>query len=381
MEAQSKEFGDLAAATVAAQRKGLAALKADTDDTLAGALSAGGLLAAAALLAGLLSAWVVGRGITRPVRAMTAIMSRLASGDTAITVPALRHRDEVGAMARAVEVFREAAIAKRRMEEEQAQAEEAQRAQEAEQRRHEAAILAEVAQVTRDAAAGKLDERIDLADKDGFFRQLCESLNALLTQTGAALAEVEAALGALAAGDLSHRISSRREGVFGRLGENVNATVQHLCEVVARIDQGSAHILTAAREVAGGSTDLSERTERQAANLQETAAAMEELAATVHGNAETVHNATTLAGQARILAASGGDKAGQAVAWMEKIATSSQRIEDIIALLDDVTFQTNLLSLNASVEAARAGQAGAGFAVVAQEVRSLAQRSAAASRE
>jgi methyl-accepting chemotaxis protein len=140
-------------------------------------------------------------------------------------------------------------------------------------------------------------------------------------------------------------------------------------------------VATASSQIANGNADLSGRTERQAANLQQTAAALLQLAGSVHANAQTAKQADGLALSAGEVALRGGQLVGEAVRTMAEIQTSSARMADIIGTIDGIAFQTNILALNAAVEAARAGEQGRGFAVVASEVRTLAGRSAAAARE
>jgi methyl-accepting chemotaxis protein len=334
-----------------------------------------------ALLLGLLFAWLIARGISIPVVDMTAAMSRLAAGDNEVTVPALGNRDEIGEMAKAVQVFKQNAIDKLRMEAEQRAKEEAERKADEEQRAREAAIVAEVAEVAKAASTGDLDRRIDLAGKDGFLLTLCDGINSLLAMTNTALTDVASVLGAVAEGDLTKRVTNSYEGVFNRLKSDVNATAAKLLEIVTNINKASSQISNSAAEVAAGSVDLSERSEQQASSLEETAASMEELAATVRQNSTNAQQANQLAAGARETAAGGGQVVADAVAAMGRIEASSQKIEDIVGMIDEIAFQTNLLALNAAVEAARAGDAGKGFAVVAQEVRNLAQRSAQASKE
>uniref|UniRef100_UPI0026F0C354 methyl-accepting chemotaxis protein n=1 Tax=Phenylobacterium aquaticum TaxID=1763816 RepID=UPI0026F0C354 len=136
-----------------------------------------------------------------------------------------------------------------------------------------------------------------------------------------------------------------------------------------------------AGEISHASDDLSKRTERQAATLEETAAAVEEITATVKKAAEGARSAHTAVADTKVDAERGGAVAHQAISAMSEIEASSSQIGEIIGVIDEIAFQTNLLALNAGVEAARAGDAGKGFAVVASEVRALAQRSAEAAKE
>ena len=136
-----------------------------------------------------------------------------------------------------------------------------------------------------------------------------------------------------------------------------------------------------AGRIDSGNNDLSQRTETQAAALEETASSMEEISATVSDNAANTQHADSLANSARERAEKGDVVVGQAITAMNDISAASSKISEIIGVIDELAFQTNLLALNASVEAARAGEQGRGFAVVADEVRNLAGRSATAARE
>jgi len=245
----------------------------------------------------------------------------------------------------------------------------------------ELAIETEISTMVEAAVRGDFSQRIDVAGKAGFFKLVSEGINRLAGNVAGVADELAAALESLSQGDLSRRIDKQYEGVFHRLKEDFNATIEKLSEIVRRINAASEAIGTASREVAAGSLDLAERTEQQASNLEETAASMEQLAATVRSNADNAQQVNAFAADARAAAEKGGQVAASAEDAMRRIEESSRKISDIIGVIDEIAFQTNLLALNAAVEAARAGDAGRGFAVVAQEVRNLAQRSAQASKE
>ncbi|HWU69263.1 MAG TPA: methyl-accepting chemotaxis protein [Stenotrophobium sp.] len=197
-----------------------------------------------------------------------------------------------------------------------------------------------------------------------------------------AVEESQAVVMAAKNGDLTERIQTEgKDGSIKDLCEGINTIVESMEGLVGRIKVSSDTINTAAREIAAGNTDLSQRTEEQASSLEETASSMEELTSTVKQNAENAKQANQLAIGASDIAVKGGKVVGEVVTTMSAINESSRKISDIIGVIDGIAFQTNILALNAAVEAARAGEQGRGFAVVAAEVRSLAQRSAGAAKE
>ncbi|MCD0277860.1 HAMP domain-containing protein [Xanthomonas melonis] len=243
------------------------------------------------------------------------------------------------------------------------------------------AMNSQIKLLVQAAANGDFGVRGDTQRFEYDFRAMVEGLNQLMATADANLGALSTVLQAIAAGDLNVRMHGDFHGVFARMRDDANATVTQLADIVGRIQRSTDAINDAASEIAAGNQDLSQRTEQQAANLEETAASMEELTSTVRNNAEHARRANQLVVDAATVAAQGGEMVGQVVGTMAGIQAASRKIADIIGVIDGIAFQTNILALNAAVEAARAGEQGRGFAVVASEVRTLAQRSAGAAKE
>ena len=189
------------------------------------------------------------------------------------------------------------------------------------------------------------------------------------------------ALSAMADGDLSYRIGDDFPKAYAALREDFNRALAAMDQALGDILGNAVSMQSGVNEISRASEDLSRRTERQAASLEETASALDKITVTIRQTAENAQAADAVVSQTRLQAETGGGVVQRAISAMGEIEKSSDQIGQIIGVIDEIAFQTNLLALNAGVEAARAGEAGRGFAVVASEVRALAQRSADSARE
>ncbi len=280
--------------------------------------------------------------ITAPVNRLREMMGRLAHGELQAAIEGAERRDEIGGMARAVQVFKEAGLEKLRLEE-------AARV---------AAVQAEAERARNEA------ERAEAARQQQF---VVDSVATGLEQ--------------LSSGDLLFRLTENFSADYEKLRGDFNAAMENLQGTMQAIATNTQGVRSGAEEITQASDDLSRRTEQQAASLEETAAALDQITATVRRTAEVANEARDLVSTSKTDAERSGDVVRQTVGAMDGIETSSKQIANIIGVIDEIAFQTNLLALNAGVEAARAGDAGRGFAVVATEVRALAQRSADAAKE
>ncbi|MBU6395399.1 MAG: HAMP domain-containing protein [Sphingomonadales bacterium] len=254
--------------------------------------------------------------VVSPLVETASTMQRMADGDTGVVIEGTERTDEIGQVARAIQVFREA-----------------------EEWRQQAAVA----------------------------------------QT-AVVEALSAGLARLAAKDLEHQLTTPFPPAYETLRENYNAAVSSLAEALRIVRIGTAGVQGSIAEIGAAAHDLALRNEAQAARIAETARAMDAVTGIVHETATGAQAVSSTITQADREAGEGGEVVRRAIEAMAAIEHSAQEIGQIISVIDGIAFQTNLLALNAGVEAARAGEAGKGFAVVATEVRALAQRSADAAQ-
>lgn len=290
---------------------------------------------------GLLGILISG-SITRPLAGFRSSMETISDGELNEEVYGRSRSDEVGAMARALQVFKENAIEHNNAEE-------------------DAKHIRENSEQDREMRETRKAEEV--------------------ANTNEAVQALANGLKLLSEGDLTVSINQPFSEELDGLRLNFNASVATLSDTLGLVSNNVDTILLDSGSMQSAVGDLSARTEQQAASLQEAAAALEEITETVQSSSKRAQDAQKIATSAKASTDVSGEVVAKAVDAMERIESASSEIENIIGVIDEIAFQTNLLALNAGVEAARAGDAGAGFSVVAQEVRGLAQRSADAAKE
>ena len=279
------------------------------------AIGVGGLLSVGLAL---FLAWFLSRNVAGPVADMTSAMKALASGDHGVRVAGTERGDELGGMAKAVLVFRDAAIEKQKTDAAKAEAD-------AEQQRVVTAL--------------------------------------------------ETNLGKLAAGDLRAAISEDFSPTYHSVKTNFNAALASLRGLIGSVTDSAAAIRTGSGEIAQASEDLARRTEANAASLEETSAAVTQMDGRLRATAAAANRTVSRADGAIATVKGGRAVTDEAVQAMARVADGAKGIDSVIEGLDKIAFQTRVLAMNAAVEAGRAGEAGRGFAVVADLVSALAMRS------
>lgn len=185
----------------------------------------------------------------------------------------------------------------------------------------------------------------------------------------------------LAAGQLDMEPGLPSNDEIGNVRLLLNQAILNLRTTIADVRDGVMHISSSTETLSVGNRDLSKRTDQQVISIQSTAASVEQINATISTNSESAAEVSRLAHQSTLVARTGGEAVRTVIEILRQVDAFSSESESILGVIDGIALQTNILALNAAVEAARAGSGGRSFAVVAAEVRALAQRSAAAANE